>query len=140
MSKIKEPKCVVDGATWKRFYSDPKLWKPDGKCYHEDEVFWIDEEEVSEDYDMETVPDTSRVSVIAGVYYDQNGDSHDFADVFRKWVKANGGDAVVVPKARLEALEKCYQALVDSYGTGPFKDDTKETRAILAVQATEAKK
>lgn len=112
MSKIKEPKCVVDGATWKRFYSDSKLWEPAGVCWHEDEVFWVDGEEVSEDYDMETVPDTSRVSVVSGTYYDRNGDSHDFAEVFQKWVKANGVEVVAVSKARLEALEKCHRALV----------------------------
>ena len=112
MSKIKEPKCIVDGATWKRFYSDSKLWEPAGECWHEDEVFWVDGEEVSEDYDMEAVPDTSRVSVVSGTYYDRNGDSHDFAEVFQKWVKANGVEVVAVSKARLEALEKCYRALV----------------------------
>ena len=140
MSKIKQHKCIVDGATWKRFYSDSKLWEPAGECWHEDEVFWVDGEEVSEDYDMEAVPDTSRVSVVSGTYYDRNGDSHDFAEVFQKWVKANGVEVVAVSKARLEALEKCYQVLVLSYGTGPFRDDTNETRAILAVKASEVGK
>lgn len=126
MSKIKEPKCIVDGATWKRFYSDSKLWEPAGECWHEDEVFWVDGEEVSEDYDMEAVPDTSRVSVVSGTYYDRNGDSHDFAEVFQKWVKANGVEVVAVSKARLEALEKCYRALVRIVSADATKELSNE--------------
>ena len=141
----KAPKVTVDGETWKRFYSDPKLWEPKGECYHEDECFWVDGELLDEDdqRDMDNVPDASKVAVVAGTYYDRNGDSHDFADVFRKWVKVDKATAVgkvLVPKARLEALELCYKALVDSYGTGPFRDDTNETRAILAVKASEVQK
>ena len=144
MSKTKAPKVTVDGETWKRFYSDPKLWEPKGECYHEDEVFWVDGEECDcESRDMEAVPDTAKVGVISGTYNDAKQESHDLADVFRAWVKVDKKTAVekvLVSKARLDALEQCYKALVGSYGTGPFRDDTNETRAILAVKASGVQK
>lgn len=132
----KTPKVTVDGATWKRFYLDPKLWEPVRECYHEDAAFWVDGEILDEDdeKDMENVPDSARVAVVAGTYYDKNQDSHDFVEVFRDWVKTHSAARVLVSKARLEALELCHKALLDSYGPGPFRVDTNETRAILAVQ------
>lgn len=135
----KTPKVTVDGATWKRFYSDPKLWEPAGECYHEDEAFWVDGVILDEDdeKDMDKVPDSARVAVVAGTYYDRCQNSHDFVKVFREWVKEDKKTAVemvLVSKARLEGLELCYKALVASYGPGPFRDDTNETRAILAMQ------
>lgn len=144
MSKVKAPKITVNGETWKRFYSDPKLWEPKGECYHEDEVFWVDGEECDcESRDMEAIPDTAKVAVVSGVYYDAEQEPQDFVDVFRDRVKKDketSVEKVLVSKARLEALEQCYKALVDAYGTGPFRDDTNETRAILAVKASEVQK
>jgi hypothetical protein len=144
VSRIKAPKITVNGETWKRFYSDPKIWEPKGECYHEDEVFWVDGEECDcESRDMEAVPDTAKVGVISGTYYDKDQESHDLVDVFLEWVKEDKRTAVekvLVSKAHLEALEQCYKALVDAYGTGPFRDDTNETRAILAVKASEVGK
>lgn len=144
MSKVKAPKVTVDGETWKRFYSDPKLWEPKGECYHEDEVFWVDGEECDcESRDMEAISDTAKVGVVSGTYYGKDQESHDLVDVFKDWVKKDKEtsiEKVLVSKARLEALEQCYSALAASYGTGPFRDDTNETRAILAVKASEAGK
>lgn len=144
MSKVKVPKITVNGETWKRFYSDPKIWGPKGECYHEDEVFWVDGEECDcESRDMESIPDTAKVGVVSGTYYDKGQESHDLVDVFRDWVekdKETSIEKVLVSKDRLEALEQCHKALVVSYGTGPFRDDTNETRAILAVKASEVQK
>lgn len=114
----KVPKVTVDGATWKRFYSDPKLWEPAGECYHEDEAFWVDGVILDEndEKDMDNVPDSARVAVVAGVYYD-NQDSYDFVKVFRDWVKAHSADAVAVSRVKLEALEalhKCCLALANA--------------------------
>jgi hypothetical protein len=111
----KTPKVTVDGATWKRFYSDPKLWEPAGECYHEDEAFWVDGVVLDEDdeKDMDNVPDSALVAVVAGTYYDKNQNSHDFVKVFREWVKAHSADAVPVSRARLEALEALHKCCID---------------------------
>ena len=142
--KTKAPKVTVDGATWKRFYSDPKLWEPAGECYHEDEEFWVDGDVFGPDdeKDMDNVPDTAKVAVVAGTYYDVDQDSHDFVSVFRQWVKEDKKTSVemaLVPKARLEALEKCYQTLSDMVES-QYVDEDAALEAVEAVRATEGKK
>lgn len=137
--KAKAPKVTVDGATWKRFYSDPKLWEPAGECYHEDEEFWIDGTILGPDdeTDMDNVPDTAKVAVVAGTYYDKDQDSHDFVDVFRQWVKEDKKTSVemaLVPKARLDALEKCYQTLLDMVES----QDVDQDAVYEAVEAVKA--
>ena len=144
MSKVKAPKVTVDGETWKRFYSDPKLWEPAGECYHEDAEFWIDGQVFGDDddRDMERVPDASRVSVIAGTYYDKDQESHDLAGVFKDWVKKDKETSVekfLVPKARLEALELCYQTLLDMVESQDVDQDAV-SEAVDRVKASEVQK
>lgn len=143
MSKIKEPKVTVNGETWKRFYSDPKLWEPRGECYHEDEVFWVDGEECDcESRDMDAVPNTAKVGVVSGTYCDKDKESHDFVDVFRAWVKKDKEtsiEKVLVPKARLEALEQCYTVLVDMVESQDVDQDAV-SKAVDRVKASEVQK
>jgi len=143
MSKTKAPKVTVDGGTWKRFYSDPKLWEPKGECYHEDEVFWVDGEECDcESRDMDNVPDTAKVGVVSGVYCDAKQESHDLADVFRAWVKVDKKTAVekvLVSKARLDALEQCYQTLLDMVESQDVDQDAV-SEAVDRVKASEVQK
>jgi hypothetical protein len=77
----------TSGAEWKRFYTDPSVWKEG--CWHEDET--VDIDGLASDEDLAIVADEAKVTLIGGVFFpsaDGNPDEMLSLElVFRSWRK-----------------------------------------------------
>lgn len=104
------------GAEFKRFYSDPEVWK-DG-YYHEEEEILVDGKECYDEFgcydlDLSAVADDARIEFQHGVILNKDNDPvTGFDTAFKKWKKKQTTVSFMVeaPKDKLEAIVAAIKA------------------------------
>ena len=82
------------GSEFKRFFNDKSVWREG--AYMQDEEIIVDGDLIDADYDIGNFQDDARVAIIAGVFIDENEDSHPLESVFVKWRKRQNISSFIV--------------------------------------------
>lgn len=106
----------ASGIEFKRFYNDPQYWPAVGDTYHEDVVFIVNGQELSDERDPGSVADADVVSIDGGIvmhspFYDA-GKEPSMESYFKRWRREQNTIIVAVECDRkdLEAVQAAIKA------------------------------
>lgn len=104
------------GGEFKRFYTDPSVWKNDG-YYNEDLQLTSNGVDVSEDIannDVSILPDNAKIVLLGGYLNSPEKDEpEDLCTVFRRWQKKNNTNSIVLEFAKADR-EKLLDVIKNS--------------------------
>ena len=80
------------GALFKAFYNDETYWKPG--IIVDDQLLSINGVETDDDFDIDSIKDEEKVSILCGVVYNENSSYEEYANeskslekFFKDWLK-----------------------------------------------------
>lgn len=106
----------TNGAEWKRYYNDKKIWSDKG-AWHEDEEIYVNGQLADLDLDVGKVEDTDVIKLTGGtIYTDESGEHYDSLEAhFKKWQKKQTVKTFCV-ECNLNQFEVVQKAIIKAGG------------------------